>query len=148
MEKVRIKNISNYKLLITLPNARYRRDLLPGQTTPPLSEDVFEEFNYDPGCRSWVRNGFLAVLTESEELREQMVAAPKNAEVDVVKIMTEGTVVELSKLLKDSTQVIQDKVVDTAIKHNITDAARCALIKTYCGVDVLAAIANQRAMNE
>lgn len=146
MEKVRIKNISNYSLLIVLPNARYRRDLLPGQTTPPLTEDVFEEFNYDAGCRAWVRNGFLSVITEDEEIKQSVEAAPENAEIDVVKVLTEGTVVELSKLLKNGTEVIRDKVVEAAIKHNVTDAARSALIKNYCGVDVLQAIANQRSI--
>ena len=33
MAKVKIKNISSYEVLITLPNVRYRRDLRPGQTS-------------------------------------------------------------------------------------------------------------------
>lgn len=144
MSKVRIKNISNYTMDIVLPNVRYRRDLVPGQITPPLPDDVFEEFNYDPGCRNWIKNGFLAVLTDDEEVKNLLETVPANAEVDVLDVLLNGSASDLSKLLRDSTPVIRDKVVALAIQHNITDAARCSLIQTYCEVDVLAAIANQR----
>lgn len=145
MSKVRIKNISTYTVDVVLPNVRYRRDLAPGQIAP-LPEDVFEEFNYDPGCRNWVKNGFLKVITEDEEVKSQLAPEPENVDVDVLKVLTEGTVADLNKLLKNSTEVIRDKIVMLAVQNNITDAARCALIKSYCEVDVLTAVANQRAV--
>lgn len=145
MAKVRIKNISTYTVDIVLPNVRYRRDLAPGQIAP-LPDDVVDEFNYDPGCRCWVKNGFLAVLTDDEEVKAVLPTAPENAEINVLEVLTKGTVADLNKLLKNSTEVIRDKIVALAIQNNITDAARCSLIKSYCEVDILAAVANQRAV--
>lgn len=144
MAKVRIKNISGYPLNITLPNVRYRRELMPGQIAP-LNEDVFDEFNYDPGCRVLVKKGFVSVLTDDEEVKSYMPAVPENADVDVAEVLLNGTVADLAKLLRNGTDVIKERVVAAAIQHNVIDAARCELIKTYCEVNILTAIANQRA---
>ena len=85
MAKVRIKNISSYDVLITLPNVRYRRDLRPGQTSD-LADDVFEEFNFDPGCRAYVRNGFIKVITEDEVIKETLEVAPENVDLFPISI--------------------------------------------------------------
>ena len=145
MSKVKIKNISTYKLSVILDNVRSRRDLEPGQETT-LPDDVFEEFNYDPGCRSYVRSGFLKVITESEAIKEQLVEAPANLDVDVVELLTTGTVTELAKVLKECGPAMKEKIADAAIKHSVMDAARAKLIEVHCGIDVLKAASLQRSI--
>ena len=144
MAKVKIKNTSSYRISIILDNVRYRRDLNPGQETA-IPEDAFEEFNYDNGCRNYVRNGFLKVITEDAEIKESIPEMPADVDLNAEEIV-QGTVQELAKVLKDASPSMKEKIVAAAIKHSTMDAARVALIKTQCGVDVLQALNFQRSM--
>lgn len=144
MAKVKIKNTSNYRISIILDNVRYRRDLNPGQETV-IPEDAFEEFNYDNGCRNYVRNGFLKVITEDAEIKESIPEMPTDVDLNAEEIV-QGTVQELAKVLKDASPSMKEKIVAAAIKYSTMDAARVALIKTHCGVDVLQALNFQRSM--
>ena len=145
MAKVKIKNTSNYRISIILDNVRYRRDLNPGaETTMP--EDAFEEFNYDNGCRNYVRNGFIKVITDDEVIKESIPEMPKDVDMDAEILVTKKTVQELALVLKDASPAMKEKVVAAAIKHSIADPARVALIRTHCGVDVLNALNLQRSM--
>ena len=146
MSKVRIKNTSGYRISIILDNVRYRRDLNPGHETT-MPDDVFEEFNYDNGCRNYVRNGFIKVITDDEEVKEAMPEIPKDIDVNTEDLVTKGTVQELARILKDASPAMKDKIIAAAIKFSIMDAPRVALIKTHCGVDVLQALNLQRSMN-
>ena len=145
MNKVKIKNSSNYRISVILDNVRYRRDLNPGAETT-LPEDVFEEFNYDNGCRNYVRNGFIKVITDDEEIKEAIPEMPKDVDMDAEILVTKKSVQELALILKDASPAMKDKIVAAAIKHSAVDAARVALIKTHCGVDVLNALNLQRSM--
>ena len=145
MAKVKIKNTSTYKLSIILENVRYRRDLNPGAETT-LPEDVFEEFNYDNGCRNYVRNGFIQVITDDEDIKESLPEAPKDISMDAELLVTKKTVQELAAVLKEASPAMKDKVVQAAIKYSVADAPRVTLIKAHCGVDVLNALALQRSM--
>lgn len=144
MAKVKIKNTSSYRISIILDNVRYRRDLNPGQETA-IPEDAFEEFNYDNGCRNYVRNGFLKVITEDAEIKESIPEMPADVDLNAEEIV-QGTVQELAKVLKDASPSMKEKIVAAAIKYSTMDAARVALIKTHCGVDVLQALNFQRSM--
>ena len=145
MSKVKIKNTCSYRISIILDNVRYRRDLNPGAETT-LPEDVFEEFNYDNGCRNYVRNGFIKVITDDEEIKEAIPEMPKDVDMDAEILVTKKSVQELALVLKDASPAMKDKIVAAAIKHSAVDAARVALIKTHCGVDVLNALNLQRSM--
>ena len=145
MSKVKIKNTSSYRISIILDNVRYRRDLNPGAETT-LPEDVFEEFNYDNGCRNYVRNGFIKVITDDEEIKDAIPEMPKDVDIDAEILVTKKSVQELALILKDASPAMKDKIVAAAIKHSAVDAARVALIKTHCGVDVLNALNLQRSM--
>ena len=145
MNKVKVKNTSSYRISIILNNVRFRRDLNPGQETV-LPEDVFEEFNFDNGCRNYVRNGYLKVITEDEVIKESIPEMPKDVDIDAEELVTKKTVQELAKVLKEASPAMKDKIVAAAIKHSTMDAARVALIKTHCGVDVLQALNLQRSM--
>lgn len=145
MSKVKIQNLSTYKIGINLPNVRFRRDINPKQTTV-LPEDVFEDFNYDPGCIAFVRDGFLKIITEDEEILEQ-VTKPEQMTADVVDVptlLTISPVSELIKVIKDATPALKDTIITEAVRLNVTDEGRCNVIKKFLGVDVLDAIAMAR----
>ena len=145
MSKAKIKNTSSYRVSIILDNVRYRRDLNPGQETT-LPEDVFEEFNYDNGCRNYVRNGFIKVITDDETIKESIPEMPKDVDMNAEDILTKNTVQDLAKVLKEASPAMKEKIVAAAIKNSIMDAARVALIKQHCGTDVLQALTLQRSV--
>ena len=145
MSKVKIKNTSTYRISIILDNVRYRRDLNPGAEAV-MPEEVFEEFNYDNGCRNYVRNGFIKVITEDEVIKEAIPEMPKDVDLDADEVV-KNSVQELAKVLKDASSSMKEKIVAAAIKHSIADPARVALIKTHCGIDVLQAMNLQRSVD-
>lgn len=145
MSKIKIKNTSTYRISIILDNVRYRRDLNPGQETT-IPEDAFEEFNYDNGCRNYVRNGFLKIITDDEVIKESIPVAPVDIDVDAADLVTNKTVQELNKVLQSASPSLKEKIVSEAIKHSVSDSARVALIRAHCGVDVLQALALQRSI--
>ena len=145
MSKVKIKNTSTYRISIILDNVRYRRDLNPGAEAV-VPEEVFEEFNYDNGCRNYVRNGFIKVITEDEVIKEAIPEMPKDVDLDADEVV-KNSVQELAKVLKDASPSMKEKIVAAAIKHSIADPARVALIKTHCGIDVLQAMNLQRSVD-
>ena len=145
MSKIKIKNTSTYRISIILDNVRYRRDLNPGQETT-IPEDAFEEFNYDNGCRNYVRNGFLKVITDDEVIKESIPVAPVDIDIDAADLVTNKTVQELNKVLQSASPSLKEKIVSEAIKHSVSDSARVALIRAHCGVDVLQALALQRSI--
>lgn len=145
MSKVKIKNTSTYRISIILDNVRYRRDLNPGAEAV-MPEEVFEEFNYDNGCRNYVRNGFIKVITEDEVIKEAIPEMPKDVDLDADEVV-KNSVQELAKVLKDASPSMKEKIVAAAIKHSIADPARVALIKTHCGIDVLQAMNLQRSVD-
>lgn len=143
MGKVKVKNLSTFVIGINLPNVRFRRDLQPKQETT-LPEDVFEEFNYDSGCQAFIRDGFLQVITEDAATAAEVSvqpAATTAAEVDVKKLLSEGSAMELIKVLKgDISPALKDEFIQTARELKITDLGKCNVLKKYLGFDCLEAV--------
>ena len=147
MSKMKIKNTSNFNITIVLNNVRYRRDLNPGQEAM-LPEDAADEFNFDPGCRSYVKSGFIKVIPVSTDVdvKDIFGEVPKDVDTNVEELLTKKTVNDLAVALKNGSPAFKEKVVSEAIRLSVTDAARCSLIKHNCGVDVLNAINLQRSV--
>ena len=145
-KKVYVKNVSSFAIELNLRQVRYVRDLEPGQKVG-LAEDVFEEFSCDPGCKSLLRDGALKIITEDEEVKQQIAEiapAKTSAEVDVRDLLTNQSAQKLGLTLKEASPILKDQIVEMAMALSIADPARVNLIKHYCNVDVLQALALQR----
>lgn len=144
MSKTTIKNISKFEISINLPNVRFRRTLRPKQGFL-ATEDVLDDFTFDPGCRTLVKNGYLTVISEDEEALAQIdMPELKTAEdIDIVELLTKKGHKELKLVLDEATDALKDAIAKTAIEMSIGDPARSQIIKMYCGVDVLQALALQ-----
>lgn len=146
MNKPHIKNISNFRTLVNLPNARFRREFRPGQDIP-VSEEVLEEFNYDAGCTTLVKLGYLKAFPaeDTATLVPMEKADGKTAEdVNVDALLTTAEIKDLSEALKNGTPALKDSVVQRAIELEVVDTPRCNVIKHFTGVDVLEALAMAR----
>ena len=145
-KKVYVKNVSSFVIELNLRQVRYVRDLEPGQKVG-LAEDVFEEFSCDPGCTSLLRDGFLKVITEDEEVQQQIaeIAPSKTAEeVNVRDLLINQSAQKLGITLKEASPALKEQIVEMAMSLSIADPARVNLIKHYCNVDILQALALQR----
>lgn len=145
-KKVYVKNVSSFVIELNLRQVRYIRDLEPGQKVG-LAEDVFEEFSCDPGCKSLLRDGFLKVITEDEEVQQQIaeIAPSKTAEeVNVRDLLMNQSAQKLGIALKEASPALKEQIVEMAMSLSIADPARVNLIKHYCNVDILQALALQR----
>ena len=145
-KKVYVKNVSSFVIELNLRQVRYVRDLEPGQKVG-LAEDVFEEFSCDPGCKSLLRDGFLKVITEDEEVQQQIaeIAPSKTAEeVNVRDLLMNQSAQKLGIALKEASPALKEQIVEIAMSLSIADPARVNLIKHYCNVDILQALALQR----
>lgn len=145
-KKVYVKNVSSFAIELNLRQVRYIRDLEPGQKVG-LAEDVFEEFSCDPGCKSLLRDGFLKVITEDEEVKQQVAEiapAKTTEEVNVRDLLTNQSAQKLGLALKEASPALKEQIVETAMALSIADPARVNLIKHYCNVDILQALALQR----
>ena len=145
-KKVYVKNVSSFTIELNLRQVRYVRDLEPGQKVG-LAEDVFEEFSCDPGCKSLLRDGFLKVITEDEEVQQQIaeIAPSKTTEeVNVRDLLMNQSAQKLGIALKEASPALKEQIVEMAMSLSIADPARVNLIKHYCNVDILQALALQR----
>lgn len=145
-KKVYVKNVSSFVIELNLRQVRYVRDLEPGQKVG-LAEDVFEEFSCDPGCKSLLRDGFLKVITEDEEVQQQIaeIAPSKTTEeVNVRDLLMNQSAQKLGIALKEASPALKEQIVEMAMSLSIADPARVNLIKHYCNVDILQALALQR----
>ena len=112
-----------------------------------MNDEVFEEFNYDPGCRSLVREGFLAVITDNEEIKESVEVTEKTTVQEIPNLKDLLTVqppMELFKVLQEASPALKDMIVEEAIKNSVADAARVNMIAKYTGVNIVNALALQR----
>lgn len=144
MSQVKVKNLSTFTITINLPNVRFRRDLAPKQTMV-LPEDVFDEFNYDPGCQNFIKGGFVQVITDDVELKSQLSVQPEKktaADVNVKYLLTEAPVKDLITVVKDKelSPALKEEFIETARELKITDLARCNVLKQYLGFDCFKAV--------
>lgn len=146
-KKVYVKNVSSFGIELNLRQVRYVRDLEPGQRVS-LAEDVYEEFSCDPGCKSLLKDGFLRVVSDDEEVKQQIAeitnSKSEEEEIDVDKLLTEQSPQALAKVLMNASPALKQQIVDRAMFLSIADSTRVSLIKHHCNVDVLHALALQR----
>ena len=117
---------------------------MPKQETT-LPEDVFDEFNYDPGCQAFVKDGFLQVTADDAETKAQISVKPTaktGADVNVKYLLTEAPVKDLIAVLKsgDLTPALKDEFIESARELKITDLGRSNALKQYLGFDCLEAV--------
>ena len=59
-------------------------------------------------------------------------------------LLTNQSAQKLGLALKEASPVLKDQIVEMAMALSIADPARVNLIKHYCNVDILQALALQR----
>ena len=143
---IRIKNISTSLISLYVPNIHFNRELMPGREIP-VSQEEYEELTFDPGFMSLVSGHYVKVNGVEEEQAVEVVEDVFEAS-EIEKMLIKNDVTAFAKFIPNATTAEKESAVTLAVEHKITNAGIVALIKKYCDVDVISAIAAKHDAEE
>jgi len=143
---IRIKNISTSLISLYAPNIHFNRELMPGREIP-VSQEEYEELTFDPGFMSLVSGHYVKVNGVEEEQAVEVVEDVFEAS-EIEKMLVNGDVTKFAKFIPNATEAEKESAVTLAVEHKITNAGIVALIKKYCDIDVISAIAAKHDAEE
>ena len=135
---IRIKNVSTSQVSLYVPAIRLNRELNPGRAVP-VSEEEYEELTFDPGFMALV-NGHYIVIEGIEAENQVAEVGPVFDASKIEKMLLEKDVTGFAKFIPTATEAEKESAVTLAVEHKITHSGIVALIKKYCGVDIINAI--------
>jgi len=143
---ITIKNISTSLVSLYFPAIRFNRELMPGREIP-VTDEEYEEMTFDTGFMSLVNGHYIKVNGLEEEQQVEVVENVFEAS-EIEKMLVNNDVAKFAKFIPTATEAEKDSAVTLAVEHKITNAGIVALIKKYCGVDVIQAIAAKHDAEE
>jgi len=143
---ITIKNISTNLVSLYLPNVHFNRELMPGREIP-VSAEEYEEMTFDPGFMSLVNGHYIKINGVEEEQQVEVVENVFEAS-EIEKMLVKGDVTAFAKFIPHATDAEKESAVTLAVEHKITNSGIVALIKKYCDVDVIQAIAAKHDAEE
>lgn len=143
---IRIKNVSTSLVSLYVPAIKLNRELTPGRAIP-VSQDEYEELTFDPGFMALV-NGHYVVIEGVEEDYQVANVGPVFEASKIEKMLLENNVTAFAKFIPTATEAEKESAVTLAVEHKITNSGIVALIKKYCEVDVIDAIAKKHEAEE
>ena len=136
---ITIKNIGTSRVSIYAPQIKFNRALMPGRAIP-ISQEEYEELTFDPGFMALINGHYIRVDGVEEERQVEVVQNIVEAS-EIEKMLLNGDVTAFARFLPNATVSEKESAVTLAVDHKITNAGIVALIKRYCDVDVIQAIA-------
>lgn len=143
--KVVIKNISSATVVISVPELRFRRELIPGRSVSVSKED-YDELIFDPGINGLINDHYISITGAEENIDFK----PNNVfeKTEIEKIIDKLDVTAFAKMIPTAKQAEKDTIVQLAIEKGVTHPAFVKLIKQYCDVDVINAINRKHQLEE
>lgn len=148
MAKITLKNISSATVVIGSPNSTvHSRSLAPNRVIT-LTPSEYEDLMYEPGIQNMIRGGYIKIDGVQED--RAVIETPTNVKEkdEIIKMIEDKDVTAFAKYIKIAPSAAKDTIVQYVVDHNITDNAFTALIKTYCGIDVIQAISVKHQSEE
>lgn len=147
MSKITVKNISSATVVLSIPEISFNRSLTPGRTIP-ISQEDYDNLVFDPGVQNMVRGGYIKFegLEEGTEIEVAPNSIKEKSEIE--KIMEARDISAFAKFIPTASPAAKETIVQYAVENNITDNAFTALIKKYCGIDVINAISVKHQAEE
>ena len=136
---ITVKNISSATVVLSVPEISFNRSLAPGRVIP-VNEEDYDNLVFDPGVQNMVRGGYIRFdgIEEGSEIEVNETSIKEKAEIE--KIMATRDIVAFAKFIPNASPAAKETIVQYAVENNITDNAFTALIKKYCGIDVINSI--------
>ena len=136
---IQIKNISTCIVSLQAPGVKFNRELVPGRVIT-LTQEEYDELAYDVGFSSLVNGHYIKLMGLEEEKQVEVVQNVVEAS-DIEKMLVNGDVTTFAKFIPNATSAEKESAIALAVEHKITHSGIVALIKKYCDVDVINAIA-------
>ena len=136
---VRIKNVSTSIVSLYVPTIKLNRELTPGRAIP-VTDEEYEELTFDPGFMALV-NGHYVKIEGVEKERQVADVGPVYEASNIEKMLVDKDVTAFAKFIPNATEAEKESAVTLAIEHKVTHSGIVALIKKYCDVDIINAIA-------
>ena len=143
---IRLKNVSTSRISLYAPSVRLNRMLDPGRIIP-VSQEEYEELTFDPGFMALVNGHYIKIEGIEEEKQVELVGNVVEASA-IQKMLLENDVTKFAKFIPHATEAEKDAAVTLAVEHKITNSGIVALIKKYCDVDIISAIAMKHDAEE
>ena len=141
MGNLSIKNISTATVVIIAPNIRFRRELVPGRSVS-LTPEAYDELSFDTGFSALLNSHYIQISGLEEDKEATTVDGANHIYTanDIAKMYDTANVTEFAKFIPTAAEAEKETAVKLAIEKGITNGGFTALIKKYCGVDVISAI--------
>ena len=136
---IKIKNVSTSVVSLYVPSIKLNRELTPGRMIP-ISDEEYEELTFDSGFNALVNGHYLKVLGVAEDKQVEVITNVVEAS-EIEQMLVTGDVTKFAKFIPNATSAEKESAVTLAVDHKITNAGIVALIKKYCDVDIINAIA-------
>ena len=143
---IKIKNVSTSLVSLYVPAIKLNRELTPGRAVT-VSEEEYEELTFDPGFMALV-NGHYIVIEGVERERQVAEVGPVFDAGKINEMLIKGDVTAFARFIPNATEAEKESAVTLAVEHKITNSGIVALIKKYCDVDVIQAIAAKHDAEE
>ena len=148
MAKITLKNISSATVVVGSTNGTmHSRSLAPGRVIA-LTPSEYEDLMYEPGVQNMLRGGYIKFDGVQED--RAVIETPSNVleKDEIIKIIDARDITAFAKYIKIAPSAAKETIVQYVVDNNITDNAFTALIKTYCGIDVIQAISVKHQAEE
>ena len=138
MDKITLKNVSSATVVISLPDIRYNRTLKPGRVVA-VTEEEYNDMMFDTGIQNLLHAGYIRF--DGIDVEEESLPVEDVLDVSAIeKMINERDITAFAKFIPTASVAEKETVVKYAVDNNVTDNGFTALIKKYCGVDVISAI--------
>ena len=143
---IKIKNISTCIVSLQAPGVGLNRELVPGRTIP-LTDEEYDELSYDVGFSALLNGHYVKLIGVEEEKQVEVVENVVEA-TEIEKMLVNNDVTAFAKFIPTASTAEKESAVTLAVEHKVTNAGIVALIKKYCDVDVISAIAVKHEAEE
>ena len=146
MDKITLKNVSSATVVVSLPDVRFNRTLAPGRIVT-VEQEVYDEMMFDTGIQNLLRAGYIRFDGVPEDETGVIVEDVLDYKA-IEKMIDDRNITAFAQFIPNASVAEKETVVKYAVDSNVTDNAFTALIKKYCGVDVINAIAIKHQAEE
>lgn len=148
MAKITLKNISTATVVIGTSDGTMRSRSLAPNRVITLTPTEYEDLMYEPGVQNMIRGGYIKIDGVSED--RAVIETPTNVmeKDEIIKMIKDKDITAFAKYIQIAPSAAKDTIVQYVVENNITDNAFTALIKKYCGIDVIQAISVKHQAEE
>ena len=155
-KKIKVKNLVNGRIGITLPDLRLNVNWDRKGQTRMIDFDTLQEALYDYGTEYMFKEGMLGI--DDMETKIALGLEPEGAtEPQFIKVLDDDqmkrmmTVMPIFEFKKELETIPREQIlnlVDYAVQNEYSDIKKCDVLKEITGIDVISAIRLNREDKE